>query len=173
MRLSRVLATVPAAVVLATAVAAPAEAIPDMVDAGDLLTVTIALPTGGPTCTVSYTPLSKIEFLSTGIAVGRATEVGQMKVSSSSGCGSVSWTATATITDQSPGHPTVSRTAAAVGNPATATAQQNVDYRTGAREAGVVTFTLAASSRLGNYCFRDVWEVTALGNPSPVLVGLC
>lgn len=164
MRLTRLIG----AATLAVAVATPAQAIPDTLGAPNLLQLTIAVPTGGASCTVSVLPPSRVTFTSTGIGVGTALEVGSMRVSSSSGCGSVSWTATATVSDTSPGHPTYTKTAAGFGNPAQASVSQSVPYSLGQREVGVVTFTLAASSRLGDFCFKDYWQVSAFGNPSPI-----
>lgn len=159
-------------VALAVAVATPAHAIPDTMGSPGLLQVTFALPTGGATCTVSVLPPSRVTFTSTGVGVGTALETGSIRISSSTGCGSVSWTATATVSDASPGHPTYTKTAAGFGNPAVAGVSQSVPYAIGQREVGIVTFTLAASSRLGNFCFRDFWEVSAFGNPAPVGIAI-
>lgn len=173
MRLVKTALSLPAATVLAVTMATPAAAIPNPAGADDdLFTIHFVVPDPmllTRVCNVSYTPTSRITFTSTGLLVGTANEFGQIRVTSS-GCPSVTWTSVAIVKDESPGHPTRTR----IGTGSTsAQAGQSVPYAVGVREVGIVTFTLLASSRLGDFCWEDVWQVTASGNPSPIRSTIC
>lgn len=173
MRLIKTTLTLAAASVLTVSAGTPASAIPNPAGLNDgLFTIHLVVPDpwlATRMCTISYTPTSTVAFLSTGIANGAAAESGRISVTSS-GCPSVAWTSVAIVKDESPGHPTVSRVAT---GSTSATAAQSVPYALGVREAGLVTFELYVSSRLGFFCWKDIWQVTAFGNPSPVKTGPC
>ncbi|HVF03557.1 MAG TPA: hypothetical protein VNA20_01835 [Frankiaceae bacterium] len=157
-----------AAAAVTVGMATPANAIPNPLGADDdLFSIHLVVPDPANAlalCSITYTPTSRVIFTSTGLAVGTAHESGRMSVKSS-GCSSVTWTTVIIVSDQSPTH--APRTVVATGS-TTATASQNVPYAIGVREAGVVTVTMLASSRLGNFCWEDRYQVTALGNPTPV-----
>lgn len=159
---------------LACVPGSPAQAVPDMGTGTVTFTFTIPDPASISLamCTLTFTPTSSVTFVSSGVGVGTAVERGSVKITST-GCSSVTWTTTVTILDQAPGHETRTVTAAGIGNPASVTKTQSVGYALGQREAGLVTFTLAASSRLGNFCWTDTWQVTAFGNPSPIRTNPC
>ncbi|HVF06686.1 MAG TPA: hypothetical protein VNA20_17750 [Frankiaceae bacterium] len=89
------------------------------------------------------------------------TETGWMRVVST-GCGPVVWEAKVTILDA----PIVSGRAHSVGNgssgnPASTSVSQAVLYGIGEREAGNVTFSFSARSRLGEVCLGDKWTFDA------------
>ncbi len=173
MRLTRTaIALTLSAAVLAFGSAAPANAVPNPGVSDDLFTIrlVVADPTAPTTlCNISFTPTSSVTFLSTGIANGSASESGRLRVSSS-GCRSVSWTSVVIVKDEALGHPT--RSVVGAGG-TSAQAFQNVPYSLGLREAGLVTVTMIASSRLGDFCWEDVWQVAATGNPAPIRSGIC
>lgn len=173
MRVMRTALALTAAAALTAGMAAPATAIPNPLGVNDdLFTIHLIVPDltrPGVLCNVSYTPTSRVEFISTGLANGTAVERGNVKVTSS-GCGTVSWTSVVIVKDEAPGHPT--RTVVATGS-TSATATQNVPYAIGVREAGIVTVTMLVSSRLGDFCWEDRYEVSALGNPAPLESNLC
>lgn len=172
MRLTRTALALTAAAALTVGMGTPANALPNPGVSDNLFTIHLVIP--DPTnalalCSINYTPTSSVNFNIVGIANGTAGEAGRISVTSS-GCASVTWTSVAIVKDESPGHPTVSRVAT---GSTSANVAQTVPYAVGVREAGTVTFELYVSSRLGFFCWEDIWEVTAFGNPSPIKTGPC
>ncbi|HVF06280.1 MAG TPA: hypothetical protein VNA20_15670 [Frankiaceae bacterium] len=168
MRLDRTALALTAAAALTVSMGTPANAIPNPAGANDdLFTIHLVVPDpwlATRMCTVSYTPTSTVNFLSTGFLVGTAFETGRVKAAPSN-CPSVTWTSVVIVKDESPGHPT--RTVVGTGS-TSASASQSVNYALGVREAGVVTVTMLVSSRLGDFCWADKYAVTLSGNPLPI-----
>lgn len=98
-------------------------------------------------------------------------EYGSMRVQST-GCGPVTWIAHVGILDEAPPHPRVwTMKPGATGNPASAAASQTVLYGIGEREAGQITFTFLAKSRLGELCLGEKHAFDAV-TAAPTLVAV-
>lgn len=146
-----------AALTLAAPAAPAAHALPPTADERTL-TIPMVDPETLAVCNVSVTPAGGLHAVAGGVYEG-----GAIHVSSPRSCGTVTWTVRFTVIDQSPTHATHAKSATAKGNPAYAAASQTVAYGIGQREVGVITLQWEWSSRLGSYCFQDVWTMSAAG----------
>ena len=99
------------------------------------------------------------------------TEYGQIRVTST-GCGPVVWEPNVDVLDDSvvSGGDRGYGAGGVYGNPASASAAQVVTYGVGEREAGEITFTFWATSRLGQVCIFDKWTFDA-ATKTPLSVG--